>query len=141
MTTSAYEHDPAVYTHVAQTSAESPVAEALRTNESFTRDQVAWLMSQAFRWGSEHAMPIGYGQGYADGYQLCQQEWNTAAAEQVGTFSQKDTTEGLAHKWLREQSDLRARTPRDGDHLGGPVSWDDEPIPIKRGRPGLRVAA
>lgn len=136
-----YEQPRSLYTQTTRTVAESPVAEALRTNQSFTRDQVAWLMSQAFRWGSEHAMPIGYDQGYADGYRLCQQEWNTAAVEQVGAFSQKDTTDGLARKWLREQSDLRARTPREGDHLGGPVSWDDAPIPIERGRPGLRVAA
>lgn len=40
-------------TQSAPTGPPHPVADALLTQESFNREQVAWLMSQAMRWGYE----------------------------------------------------------------------------------------
>lgn len=119
----------------------SPMEHALLNQAMFTRDQVAWLMSQATRWGREAGEETGYRAGRVDGYRLCEQEWNEAARTQVADFNAADVSKGLARKWLRKQSDTMLRNPRPGDYHGGPVAWDDEPIPIERGRPELRVAA
>jgi hypothetical protein len=42
-----------VYTRVGQLGDNCSVAAALREQETFTREQVAWLMSNAMRWGYE----------------------------------------------------------------------------------------
>jgi hypothetical protein len=54
---------------VAQSAAagsKHPVAEALLTHENFTRAQVAWLMSEAMRWGYElrDEEDLGWHAGY-----------------------------------------------------------------------------
>lgn len=128
-------------TSVGQGFVQTPLEAALGAAETFTRSQVAWLMAQAMRWGREMGEEIGFSCGYADGYDACLTEWNASAAAVVNSFTAKDVAEGLAKKWLREQYNAMARTPRIGDHHGGAVAWDDEPVPVERGRPELRVAA
>lgn len=88
-----------------------PVAEALRTQDTFDRAQVAWLMSQAIRWG--------YDLGYEDG-QRDEQALATVAAEYANThpFSARETVASLNRRRYREQCDAAARLPRPGDFRG-----------------------
>jgi hypothetical protein len=82
------------------------VAQALRTLQTFTREQVAWLMSTAMRWG----------------YELRVDEENAAYPPtpvfQLGRwFDQAEQ---------RQKADADAKLPRLGDHPGGPAElWGD----------------
>jgi hypothetical protein len=80
---------------------ESPVAEALRTQDSFTRDQVAWLMAEAMRWG----------------YELRVDEENVAWPADA-YFIAGELFRDLDRKAYREALDARARLPRPGDFKG-----------------------
>lgn len=104
--------------------------EALATQQSFDRIQLAWLMSQAMRWGTELGREEGYESGYAAGWQACAEEVDQAARAVVHNFNHRDVADGLARRWLREQYDAMLRTPRPGDFPGR----DAEQV-------GLRVAA
>jgi len=75
--------------------------------QSFTREQVAWLMSTAMRWG----------------YELRVDEENAAYPPQpvfqLGRWFDQATQ--------RQQADRAATLPRPTDHRGGPVStWGDD---------------
>lgn len=78
------------------------VAEALRTQHTFTRDQVAWLMATAMRWGYE----------------------NRVAEENAAWPAPKIFTLG---RWFdqateRAKADAAARLPRPGDFRGRDAS-------------------
>lgn len=106
--------DPTPPAEDIRADAQQPdVAEALRIRESFTREQVAWLMATAMRWG----------------YELRVDEENAAYPPlpvfQLGRWY--DQAE------QRLKVDAEARLPRLNDHSGGPVDvWGDD---------GLKAAA
>jgi hypothetical protein len=91
----------------------SPVAEALRTCETFTRDQVAWLMAEAMRWGYEQRVD----------------EENEAWPE-ASYFVAGELIRDLDRKAYREACDAAARLPRPGDFRG-----------VQAEAPPLQVAA
>ncbi len=114
-----YENDKAVYTSAA---------DAVRHQQTFDREQVAWLMSQAQRWGYDNGWDEGHLDGFIAGYQLCEAEWNAEAASRISAHTEQDAREGAARDWLAEQADLAARLPRITDRRGGPAEmWGDEP--------------
>jgi hypothetical protein len=86
------------------------VADALRTLQTFSRKQVAWLMSTAMRWG----------------YELRVDEEN-GAYPPAPIFNGWDTGEALDQRAYRAACDRAARVPRISDHQGGPVeAWGDD---------------
>lgn len=87
------------------------VVAALRDNTSFDREQAAWLMSQAMRWG--------YDLGYEDG-QRDEQALASVAAEYANDhpFSAQATIKSLEKRAYREECDAAARLPRPGDFKG-----------------------
>jgi hypothetical protein len=95
------------------------VAKALREQQSFDRDQVAWLMSRAMSWGYD----LGYEDGQRDELALATV---AAAYRHVGPFSAEATERSIKQRNLRRESDAAARLPRPGDYRGGPVpTWGD----------------
>lgn len=101
------------------------VAAALRDQQNFNRGQVAWLMSQAMRWGHDLGYEAGYQQGQRDELALA-----TVAAEYANRhpFSAQETVNSLKRRQYREACDAAARLPRPGDFRG-------------RGTPPLRRVA
>lgn len=85
-----------------------PVVTALRTQETFDRAQVAWLMAQAMRWG----------------YEARVDEENAAWPETELVFNAGETVKAIDRKQLRNAIDAAATLPRPGDYHGGPVVWD-----------------
>lgn len=72
----------------------------------FTRDQVAWLMGTAQRWGYE-----------------------TRELEENEEYARREPVTVLG-RWYdqaeyRAQADAAARLARTTDYHGGPVAWDD----------------
>ncbi len=94
-------------------SSEHPVAHALRTQDMFTRDQVAWLMAEAMRWGYERRVDEENAPWPADTY-----------------FVAGDLFRDLDRKAYREARDTAARLPRPDDFKG-----------MQAEAPPLRVAA
>lgn len=84
------------------------VAEALGTQETFDRVQVAWLMSQAMRWGYESRVD----------------EENSVWPDTTLVFNAGETIRAIDRRRLREALDAEARLPRAGGYRGGPVEWD-----------------
>lgn len=99
------------------------VADALRTLETFTRDQVAWLMAQAQRWGYEAR--DAEDRGFWAGYQARVAEENAAWPDDTVLFRHHDVVVGINQRAYRAECDRAARVPRIGDHAGGPVRWDE----------------
>jgi hypothetical protein len=104
----------------------------------FTRDQVAFLMARATRWGRE-----GAGYDLAHAYELGRAsahrelaELNMAAIESAITvppFSAGEIEKDRARQAARAAADQAAREPRDSDHPGGPVpEWDLGPDVAQR---------
>lgn len=88
------------------------VVAALRDNTSFDREQAAWLMSQAMRWGYD----LGYEDGQRDELALA-----TVAAEYAcdgPPFSARITERGINQRAYRAECDATARLPRPGDFQG-----------------------
>jgi hypothetical protein len=107
------------------------VAEALRTLDTFTREQAAWIVAQVQRWSYEVGRDDGHAAGFADGYARCESEWNRAASEALNAFTERDIRSAEARQWLREQADAAARLSRPGDYRGGPVAhWDDDDLQV-----------
>lgn len=77
------------------------VEDALNSQETFTRAQVAWLMSEAYRWG----------------YEARVDEENGAWPE-ASVFSAGETINAIERKQLRNEADAASRLPRPGDFLG-----------------------
>jgi hypothetical protein len=94
-------------------SSEPAVSHALRTSETFTRDQVAWLMAEAMRWGYERRVDEENAAWPADSY-----------------FVAGELFRDLDRKAYREACDAAARLPRPGDFKG-----------VQAEAPWLRVAA
>jgi hypothetical protein len=80
---------------------ESPVAAALRSCESFTRDQVAWLMAEAMRWGYERRVDEENDAWPPDAY-----------------FIAGELFRDLDRKAYRDAHDAAALLPRPGDFKG-----------------------
>lgn len=118
----AYETERPVYTSAA---------EALRHQQTFDRQQVAWLMSQAQRWGYDVGFDEGHLEGFISGYQLCEDEWNAEAEARLNSFTDRDARDGAARDWLVEQADIFARVQRIADKRGGPaVMWGDDDLRV-----------
>lgn len=101
------------------TGLNDPVAEALRTQETFGRAQVAWLMSLSMGWGYD----LGYEDGQRDELALASV---AAAYSSTKTFSAEVTERGIKQRNQRREADAAARLPRPGDYRGGPVpAWGD----------------
>src|SRR5690348_8926433 len=86
-------------------------ADALRSQETFDRDQVAWLMSQAQRWGYD----IGYEDGQRDERELAS---IAAAYASTSSFSAEATARDIKKRNRRKEADAAARLPRPGDFRG-----------------------
>ena len=99
--TTAYETRPPMYTRVGHAGCDSPIADALRTQETFTRAQVAWLMSAAMRWG----------------YEVHVDEENRTWPP-VDIFFAGELISALDRKAARAESDAAARLPRPSDFPG-----------------------
>lgn len=98
----------------------------------FSRDQLAFLMARATRWGYEAA---GYDLAHA--YELGRAsarreltELNLAAIESaINTppFSVAEIERDRAQRKAREEADAVALRPRESDYMGGPVpAWGYE---------------
>jgi hypothetical protein len=89
-----------------------PVAEALRTQETFDRAQVAWLMSEAMRWGYElrDAEDRGWLSGYNARVAEENQAWPPAKAFTLGRWYDQSVE--------RAKADATARLPRPTDFKG-----------------------
>lgn len=138
--TTAYEADAPVYTRVGQPGCNSPIAAALRTQETFTREQVAWLMSNAMRWGYE-LRDSEAEDDYWAGWKAHEADEIARAAAALNDFTAKHVSDGLSRKWLREQYDEMVRRPRPNDHPGGAVAWSWDPPANGQGRSHLRAVA
>lgn len=108
--------------------------------EAFTRAQVAFLIQLALDYRNADERQAGYDQANTE----------LIAALTVALGGPEAESFGQARGWheravaqlrRRRESDARARLPHPGDYTGGPVEWDDEPVPQERGRPDLQVAA
>lgn len=98
------------------------IVDALRNQEAFTREQVAWLMSQAMRWGYENR--DAEDRGYWAGYWTRVAEENSEWPDDTVLFKSKDTIRGINQRTYRAKCDAAADLPRPCDHHGGPVEWD-----------------
>lgn len=85
---------------------------------TFTRDQVAWLMGAAGRWGREavegEPSDLTYAAGHQDGYRARCAEENAIP---------RDAVVSVLGRWVdqidyRRECDAAARLPRDGDFPG-----------------------
>ncbi|WP_157410837.1 hypothetical protein [Actinoplanes rectilineatus] len=96
------------------------VAAALLTQETFNRDQVAWLTRIFMGWGYD----LGYEDGQRDEHALA----NIAAMyTYTGSFSAEATMRGVKKLNRRQAADAASRIPRIGAYTGGPVPWDEDP--------------
>lgn len=84
---------------------EHPVTHALHTQESFSREQVAWLMAEAMRWGYERRVDEENEAWPADSY-----------------FIAGDLFRDLDRRAYREARDATARLPRASDFKGASVA-------------------
>ena len=100
-----------------------PVAEALRTLQTFTREQVAWLMQTATRWGYEQR--DAEDRGFWAGYWARVAEENSAWPDDTVLFRHRDVVRAINQRTYRDECDQAGRLPRLGDHPGGPVRWDE----------------
>lgn len=83
------------------------VVSALRTSESFSRAQVAWLMRTAWRWGYETRVDEE------------NNSWPPPKVFNLGKWFDQAA--------VRQHADAVARLSRPGDHRGGPAEmWGDE---------------
>lgn len=83
----------------------------------FTRDQTLYLLGLFTRWlGDPEVVEAAYQDGY-----------RTRGREENGAYPPPPVYDSTAaYRWInqvdyRRACDAEARTPRDGDHLGGPV--------------------
>lgn len=98
------------YTHASNVSAtgdQLAVVEALRTQDTFDRAQVAWLMSQAMRWGYENRVSEENG-AYPPEPILVLGKWYDQAID-------------------RQKADARLQLPRPDDFTGR----ETEPPPLR----------
>jgi hypothetical protein len=98
------------HSHISAILTDSSVGAALRTQETFDRTQVAWLMSQAMRWGYESRVD----------------EENGCWPDVELMFNAGEAVKAAERKRLRDAYDAAARLPRPGDHRGGPVVWAED---------------
>ena len=89
--------------------------EALRTQETFTRAQVAWITHTAFRWG----------------YELRVDEENAGWPDPTVLFNAGDTIKAINQRAYRQQCDTAGRLSRSADYRGGPVSWGDDALDLR----------
>jgi hypothetical protein len=83
------------------------VADALRNQQSFSRDQLWWLMRTAWRWGYETAVDEENA------------SWPPPKVFNLGKWYDQAAA--------RQHADAVAQLSRPGDHKGGPVPvWGDE---------------
>ena len=117
------EHPPSPAEEVPAGPQRSDVAEALRTLETFTRKQVAWLMAQAQRWGYEAR--DAEDRGFWAGYWARVAEENSTRPDDTVLFRHRDVVVGISQRAYRTECDRAAGLHRVGDHPGGPVRWDE----------------
>jgi hypothetical protein len=104
----------------------------------FTRDQVAYLMATAARWGRESAM-IDLAHAYELGRQAGLRhvaELNLAAIRagiDARPFSAAETIRGIEQKQRRQAADAGARVAREGDFPG----WGSDPAAYEPRSAGL----
>ena len=104
------EHPPPTAEDAASKPPPQTAAEALRTLQAFTREQVAWLMSAAMRWG----------------YELRVDEEN-GTWPPPPIFCAGNASRAVDQSAYRAACDRAARLPRLGDHLGGPANiWGED---------------
>jgi hypothetical protein len=91
----------------------------------FTREQVAWLMAQAQRWGYEAR--DAEDRGFWAGYWTRVSEENAAWPDDTVLFRHRDVVRGISQHAYRSECDQAAHLPRLGDHPGGPVeTWGNQ---------------
>lgn len=101
------------------------IAEALRTLQSFSREQVAWLMQTAMRWGYE--LRDEEDRGFRAGYWARVAEENSTWPDGTILFRHRDVVRGISQRAYRAECDRAASLGRVGDHPGGPVTaWDGQ---------------
>jgi hypothetical protein len=92
-----------------------PVAEALRTQETFDRAQVAWLMSEAMRWGYElrDAEDCGWLAGYNARVAEENQAWPPPKVFLLGRWYDQATERAKADSAARllRPTDFKGITP------------------------------
>lgn len=113
----------------------------------FTPGQVAYIVALALD-VADFLEEETWQAGFRAGYEHCNNELLVAVKAAVWGDDAPDLT--LARKWhekaisqrrRREGWDATATEPREGDHQGGPVEWDEAPVPIGRPEHRLRVVA
>ena len=90
-----------------------PVVAALRDRETFDRTQIAWLMSQAMRWGYD----LGYEDGQRDELALA---GVAADYAYTGSFNAEVTAREARKRAYRDECDQAARVPRTIDRRAEP---------------------
>lgn len=116
-------HPPRPAEDITQGLRANSVADALRELRTFTREQVAWLMSTAMRWGYE--LRDEEDRGYRAGYWARVAEENSVWPDDTVLFRHRDVVVGINQRAYRAEYDRAARLPRVDDYPGGPVCWDD----------------
>ena len=117
-------HSPPEGEGVPRNSARPDVAEALRSLQSFTPEQVMWLMRTAMRWGYE--LRDSEDRGYWAGYWARVAEENSAWPDDTVLFQHRDVVRAANQRAYRAECDQAASLPRPGDHRGGAVpTWGD----------------
>lgn len=89
---------------------------ALKNQQHFTREQAAWLMSQAMRWGYEQRDDED--SGFWAGYWHRVAEENAEAREEQLVFNGGATIRAGERQARREEWDAAASLPRPGDFRG-----------------------
>ncbi len=90
--------------------------DALNTQDSFTRTELAWFMQQAYRWGYEARDDED--RGFWAGYNARVDEENATTSDTSLVFDGKSTTDWMRRKSVRDEWDAAARLPRPGDFKG-----------------------
>lgn len=78
------------------------IQDALNTQQTFNREQVAWLIHAAFQSGYEH----GYEQGQADEAELL---FVSASYAHLGDFNAETTWRNVERRKRRQEADADAR--------------------------------
>ena len=104
------------YRPSARTGGKSRLAEALEGQESFTREQVAWLMNEAMRWGYE--LRDEEDRGFHAGYLARVAEENATYPPADVLIRHRDIVVGVNQRTYRAECDAAARLPRPGDFKG-----------------------
>lgn len=113
----------------------------------FTPGQVAYIVALALD-VADFLEEDTWQAGFRAGYEQCNNELLVAVKAAVWGDDAPDLT--LARKWhekaisqrrRREAWDATAATPREGDHRGGPVEWDEAAARAERPQRRLRVVA